>query len=861
MLLEREDLLAVLGARLQGAANGTGSMLLVAGEAGAGKTVLVRAFVESLDSSTLVIQGACDPLTTPRPLSPLHDFAADPDSGLADLSEPDRTTSEMFAEVLDRLRNTIRPVVMVIEDVHWADEGTLDFLRFLGRRVSDTRSLVICTYRDDEVGPDHPLRPVLGQIIPLETSHRVVVSPLSTEAVSELARDRPIDPVRLHQATGGNAFFVTEVLASGDTLPQTVQEAVLARVARLQGMARRVVEAVSVAPRSLDIDHALAIAGGSPDDIDTALAAGVLIGDGHALRFRHELARAAVDASLSPARRLTLHRQMLELIAEDEPADLARLAHHAFHADRPDLVVAFAPRAAAEAIQRGAHREAVEFYEQALQHSGSIDPDATADLRLRLGRELGVVDRQRDALHQQMLAIDHFRATGNQVSLASALISGATSHWRLNQGEESRATIEEAISLLEPLAESPELGYAWWCAGYLSMLARQHDDAMGAIDRAIAISDRVDDRTTRRLADLILGTIEIVMGDVDRGIHLLHEAYERALAANDRTNAELALEMLGSGGGEARRYDVAVDALSRCVELGTESDADYFVSYSRSWLARIAFEQGRWDEAVKHAETVLGGPTEGTISPVTALGALGRTRVRRGDPGSIDALERALSTGEGCEMQHLWSPLCGLAERSWLQGRSEEVAGILDWVYDEALHADSVWARGEVGFWMWRAGAIDGPPERAAEPYALQISGNWEGAANAWRQIGCPYEVAMALADGPREAKLEALEILDKLGGRPLADVIRRDLRVLGVQSVPRGPSQATRTNPAGLTPRQLEVLRLVAEGLSNEEIAERLYLSKKTVEHHVSAIYTKLGVGSRTNAVDAAAEVGALEN
>jgi DNA-binding CsgD family transcriptional regulator len=211
-------------------------------------------------------------------------------------------------------------------------------------------------------------------------------------------------------------------------------------------------------------------------------------------------------------------------------------------------------------------------------------------------------------------------------------------------------------------------------------------------------------------------------------------------------------------------------------------------------------------------------------------------------------------------MQHLWSPLCGLAERSWLKGHSDEVAGILEWVYGEALRADSVWARGEVGFWMWRSGAIDGPPKRAAEPYALQMSGDWQGAAKAWRQIGCPYEVAMALADGPEAAKLEALEILDGLGGRPLADLIRRELRNMGVESVPRGPTKGTRANPAGLTPRQLEVLRLVVEGLSNEQIAEQLYLSKKTVEHHISAIYSKLGVGSRTKAINVAVEVGAVE-
>jgi DNA-binding NarL/FixJ family response regulator len=160
---------------------------------------------------------------------------------------------------------------------------------------------------------------------------------------------------------------------------------------------------------------------------------------------------------------------------------------------------------------------------------------------------------------------------------------------------------------------------------------------------------------------------------------------------------------------------------------------------------------------------------------------------------------------------------------------------------------------------MWRAGAIDEAPPGAAEPFALQMDGYWRAAADAWREIGCPYEAAMALADGAVTDQLEALEILDTLAARPLADRIRARLRVLGHQAVPRGPNRATMANPAGLTNRQLEVVRLIAEGLSNDEIADRLFLSKKTVEHHVSAIYSKLGVKTRTKAVKIAAEVGAV--
>jgi DNA-binding NarL/FixJ family response regulator len=161
---------------------------------------------------------------------------------------------------------------------------------------------------------------------------------------------------------------------------------------------------------------------------------------------------------------------------------------------------------------------------------------------------------------------------------------------------------------------------------------------------------------------------------------------------------------------------------------------------------------------------------------------------------------------------------------------------------------------------MWRAGAIPEPPDRAARPFALQMSGDWEAAADDWEEIGCPYEVAMARADGTVDAKLEALEILDRLGGRPLADRMRGQLREMGVESIPRGPSRDTQANPAGLTNRQLEVVKLIAEGLNNDEIAARLFLSKKTVEHHVSAIYSKLGVDSRTRAVNAAIEAGAVQ-
>lgn len=860
MLLEREAHLESLARRLGDAKTGNGSLVLVAGEAGSGKTSLVRSFAGSLGDSSLVIEGACDPLSTPRPLSPIHDFAADPDSGLSDVIRQDMSPMEMFGEVLDRLRRTIRPILLVVEDIHWADEATLDFLRFIGRRIEDSKAVVVCTYRDDEVGPDHPLRPVLGQLIPLDSTHRVVVPPLSLDAVTHLAADRPIDPQDLMGLTDGNAFFVTEILESGDDLPATVQEAVLARVARLQEMPRRVVEGVSVAPRSLEVQHAAAIVGGTLAHIDEALGAGVLIGDGHSLRFRHELARSAVEESMPPARRLGLHMRMLGILEEERGPDLARLAHHAVRAGRDDLIVQYAPEAGDEAAGRGARREAVSFYRAALHHVDELGPDRTAELRVKLGTELRILDEPDAAEIELRLAIDHDRQSGKVEELAEALGQLQGVLWNLRRFDELWQAMDEAVTLLQPHGPSEALGMAFYRIAHHHMLARHADPALAHIEEARRVADKVDSDELDWLILMMTGCIQIVVGHADEGVRLLQESVKRADALDDPRLLSIGLGMLGSGGGEARRYATAIPALERGVEQGLATDADYSVAYNRSWQARVAFEQGRWDEATGYADLVhkTTSQREG-IAYITAMSALGRVRVRRGDPGGLALLDEMTTLAQDHELQHGWNAICGRAEYHCLARHPEAGLDELVPAYQRALDTDSEWARGEIGFWMWRTGQIDGPPERAAEPFALQMSGKWKAAANTWREIGCPYETALALSDGPENAKREALAIFDSLGARTMSDRLRQELRDLGVEGVPRGPTKETLTNPGGLTNRQLEVLRLIASGFSNAEIAEELYVSKKTVEHHVSAVYTKLGVDSRTRAVNAAVEVGAV--
>ncbi|MEM9561330.1 MAG: AAA family ATPase [Actinomycetota bacterium] len=900
MLLERGDLLGVMRGHLERAASdGGGALVLLAGEAGAGKTSMVRALADSVDPATRVLVGACDNLTTPRPLGPLHDIAAAPGSGLAGLMDGDRSAVERFAEVRDVLRSGARATLMVVEDAHWADEATLDLLRFLGRRIAETRAVLVVTYRDDEVGVDHPLRPVLGQLLPIDSTDRIVVEPLSLAAVSRLVLETPVsgpgvaDPAELHRVSGGNPFFVTEILAAGSTgstgstgptrptadptatstvwptdgpttVPATVQDAVLARLAAVDPDARRVVEAVSIAPRHLELDRVVALTATTAAAVDRAVDGGILLAEGNRLRFRHELARAAVEETLPPARRLGLHRAMIDLLdGDDEDRDLAALAHHAVRADVPDLIVRHAREAGREAAARGARRQAIEFYRACLAHHRRLDASAELDARLALVDQLRIVDRQTEALLELDRAIALGRELDDVESLAEALSLRPTIVWNTElDAAEGREAADEALRLLRRRGPSEGLARHLYRTGHLHMLARRREPASAAVREAAAMAEEVGSEEVRWLASMMAGCIDLVLSPTDGGAVEGADRLELALAEAEALGRpgfrSIALGMLGTGGGEARLYARAIPALEQGIAQGLATDEDYAVAYNRAWLARIAFEQGRWDDATDLVALVERTTNNQTgIAGLTAGSVLGRVRVRRGDPGGIELLDRMIELGRGHELQHAWTAICGRAEGHWLAGNDEAVVDVVTPAYERALVADSPWARGELGFWLWRVGAIDEPPADSAEPFALQMAGQWREAAEHWADIGCPYESAMALADGDADAVTRGLAAIDGLGAAPAGRRLRRGLRAAGVDRVPRGPVPATRANPAGLTARQLDVLRLIVDGRTNTEIATQLFVAKKTVEHHVSAVYAKLGVTDRAKAIAAARDRG----
>jgi DNA-binding CsgD family transcriptional regulator len=290
-----------------------------------------------------------------------------------------------------------------------------------------------------------------------------------------------------------------------------------------------------------------------------------------------------------------------------------------------------------------------------------------------------------------------------------------------------------------------------------------------------------------------------------------------------------------------------------------ERDLDSWNEYMLGARARAHLERGLWQQATADAETVLQA-SRVPIQRISPLLVLGLVRVRRGDPGGEDLLDEARDLALPTSAAMRIGPMAAArAEAAWLRGRNDLCCEEARLGYDMALRKSDARLAGQLAFWLWRAGGAPEVPDRPATPFEHQIRGDWRRAGADWQRLGCPYEEALALADGDSFARLRSLAILDQLGATRVAALLRRGLRAEGFRQIPRGARPATKRNPAGLTVREMDILRLLAHGLSNRRIAAHLCISAKTVDHHVSAVLAKLDVDSREQAAAQAIARGLL--
>lgn len=855
-LLEREAALATLNACLADASAGHGRLVFVTGEAGIGKTTLIERFTFDQQVAR-TWWGGCELLFTPRPLGPLRDIAAQARSEWYAQFEAEADRAALFAAFLAELQHDT--TIVVIEDIHWADEATLDLLKFLGRRIQHTRALLIATYRDEEVGPQHPLRTVLGDLGAGSAIRRMALSPLSLRAVQTLIGDRAWAAATLHQQTSGNPFFITEILAGeAGSVPVTIRDAVLARAARLSPSARAVLDATAIIGARVEPWLLSAVTSAEAYAAEQCLTIGVLRVQGDNLIFRHELARQIIIEAISPHRRMVLHRLVLEALKSSLLArtNYARLAHHAEALGDPEAVLTYAPAAAQQASIVSAHRTAAVLYALALRFA-EADSTQRAELLELYAWECNLVGRPIEAIESRRSAIELWRAAGNPLKQGENLAHLALLLFGREEWAEANAVGRAAIQLLETLPPGRELALAYRTQALLQHLTEDPAGVIALAEKSVTLAEQCDDRRTLAMAYDTLGSAWLPL-DYERGRQYLERSLTVAREAGLEARIASVYGNLGSASCEAYRFNEALRYLSEGIAFTAERDLDLIRLYMLAWQAIAALYLGQWPAATAAATDVIGLPHVSANSKIFALIALGRVQARQGEVDPAPLLAEAMqSAARSGYFQHIAPMRAACAEAAWLAGDIDRARDEARAVYDLAIDKHHAWSAGELAFWRWRCGDRFSPPDWIAQPFGLQIAGKWRAAAAEWQRLGCPYEQARALADGDPSAQTAALAIFERLGAKPAIDEVRQRLRAAGVRNLPR---TTTRENPFGLTARQMDILAVIAEGLTNSEIAARLHLSPKTVDHHVSAVLAKLDVHSRDEAAQVARQAGLVK-
>ncbi|HXS85364.1 MAG TPA: AAA family ATPase [Mycobacterium sp.] len=854
-LLERDTVLAELD-RCRRTAARSGRIVLLRGEAGVGKTAVIARFSAGLVPGTRVLRGWCDALATPRPLGPLIDMLA----GLAGeraarvRAAIDAGDSEaIYARLLDLFTDGAR-WVCVIEDLHWADGATLDLLRYLARRIDALPVMLVVSYRDDEIGPQHPLAVLLGDLATSAAVTRIPLAPLSATAVAQLAAGSGINADALYQITGGNPFFVTEVLAAGPDalaeggLPRSVSEAVAGRLARLSPSGREIAHATAVCGPRTSPALVKALCPGAAAALTECLDAGVLVADADTVGFRHELARRGAAEQIPDFQRKAWHKRALTALAEPpiDPNMLAALAFHAEQADDTDAVIRYAPAGAERASALGANRQATQLYALALRHADAVPAGQKA---LWLERHAfcsylcGLADAALASWHE---AIALRRKLGDRLAEGEDLIGLSRMLAPLGRTAESIETGRAALRLLEDLGPTPQLAWSLINVAHAAALTLD-PDCVEYSSRARALGIQLDEPAVVLRARGYLAMMSLFGSGV--GWDEFETVWRETLREPAMAEHAGVLGVLICWTAVLRcELDRAEAYISEMSAFCDELDLGMFRALTGGSAALAALYRGDWTRAAVVAEQIVTRPELTPQHRIGPLVALALVHARCGSGPVWPLLDEALEyTADGPLGLQVWA---ARAEAAWLSGddvgaRTAVAAGMA-----AAGVGANPWLIGRLQRHARLAGVSPSTPDATAPvtPYQLEVCGDWRTAAAEWACRGCPYDAAVAQLGGDVDAVTAALGTFRQLGARTATRRAQQRLAQLRGRS-PDQRRKDTCTDPHGLTKRQRDVLELLAAGHRDAEIAAALYISPKTVNTHVCAIMTKLGVHNRTQA------------
>jgi DNA-binding CsgD family transcriptional regulator/tetratricopeptide (TPR) repeat protein len=986
VLVGRDAEAAQLKAALERAAAGRPAIVVVAGEAGVGKTRLVADLVgRAGEVGAVALTGGCldvgegvlayAPLVEAlRPLAValgpgeldrvLGGARAElarlvPEQGPQAAGRPVEAPLaptrlfELLLGVLHRLAER-GPLLLVVEDLHWADQSTRDLLGFLVRNLRGGVALVL-TYRSDELHRRHPLRPFLAELDRSGRAERLELDRLGRRDLGKLLAGilgEPPAPALVGEVLArseGNPFFAEELLAAhleGSRLPLVLRDLVLARVAALSEPTQRVLEVAAVAGTRVDHQLLAAVVGQDPEQLvwllREAVGRHVLAADeaGDAYAFRHALVQEAIYDDLLPVQRGPLHAAYARALerrieqlgdARGTPGAAAvergQLAYHWYAAHDMGQALVASVRAGQAAESASALAEALGHYERALE-LWDLAPEAAARSPLDRGAVLyraaeaanlaGYDDR---AVALGRLALDRVDTAAEPLRAGALLERLARYQWTAADTPRAMAAVERAVAIIPPEPPSEELARALAAHGQLLMLLGRHAKARARCDEAVAVARQVGARAVEGHALTTLGTCLGILGHLEEGVADLEQGRHiaRELANVDdlgRVHANLAtvLDIAGRPADAVEIFLAGADMVRQVGALGR---------YGPNLLpdaANSLLSLGRREEAERLLDQVFDLDLRSPALRLRPLTVRATLRLRTGDLAAAQAdLRHVLDEAPApLDPQNATPVFAGLAEAALWDGRLADArAAVADglevlavaeepyWTTElcraglavaaalaeqaRARHADAEeraareLADGLLDRSRTATSAPDVVPTPAVAANQLTAEAEWSRAAgpndperwaasaHAWEALGYPWQAGYArwrqaealLARGaPRPDAAAALAgaraLAGGLGARLLTAEIDALARRARIEPAPppagdardgRAQAPTTATDELGLTPREREVLALVADGRTNRQIAEALFISDKTASVHVSNILAKLGVANRGEA------------
>lgn len=774
-LVEREPELRTMLACLEEAGRGSASVIVLSGEAGIGKTSVIRAFAAAASDQARFLIGGSDDLITPRTLGPIRDVLA----AAGFTSRPN--SLDQVIDLLDDVLAHPAITVLILEDLHWADDATIDATRHLCRRVMtpDTRALVVLTLRDEETGEGHPLRRLLGSLTG-DRVRRINLRALSAEGVASMPGAATVDVPRLYHLTGGNPLFVTELLAtSSKDVPASIKDAVIGRLGRLSESSRRLIRYLSVAPGRSERALAHEVISDPVPALAEGEQGGVIQSDSTHIWFRHELVRQAVEAALSASERLEWNRQIGRRLAAIG-GESSRIMHHASVAGDVDTILAHGPAAATEAMRAGAYRQGTEHLRRVLIHQDHLDPTTNASLTRELSHGLYLVNHFAASLEAGRRSVALWETLENEQELAAALLTFSRSAYWATGPLAAVEAGERALALLarQPNQELLALTHATLARAHsnlvtLGIVAQPSQDALRYAQAALELAEELDRDDLRSHALNYRGTARLALGEVG-GLEDLERSTE-LVRSNSRVEYVMRACVNAAGGAyRSGRFELAEAFIEQGLAAG-ETGGEFYAGEYRLDLTRAAINasRGDWDLAEGQLRQLLERPGEPGIMRPLAESLLGRLLARRSRPDAEMHVEAAVAASAGSIEPALLGPVAAARlELAWLR-REHQVPEFCRTALDRASAIQYCVAEGELARYLQRMGALGSyqTPTVLPRPWSTAVNNRPTEAAKEWLALGEVYEAAIetALANDN-----QGFERLESLGAAATIDALSR---------------------------------------------------------------------------------------